>query len=266
MQPQIDKASSLETNIENFTKGSIILQSKIMKGQITPKASQRLVKEVFPSMLRDQISDIAQNDTLIVALGDVWLMKNIGNKSRRKNFTSFRMRLAARHLSLLRECSGKKDEPLTEFLKPAHFDQSVECAYKACQVTAEEELKNPSTAIKLGYDLSRLASAKLGFCIKINDEKGKQEATDFLRLLQMEWSVRVNKYARVLLDERHFNKAKSLPIPEDIVELASFLVEKIKTIDLSEPNAELFREVVILTEARPLLYNRRRPGELESLR
>lgn len=72
----------------------------------------------------------------------------------------------------------------------------------------------------------------------------------------MEWSVRVNKYAHVLLDERHFNNAKSLPIPEDIVELTSFLVEKIKTLDLSEPNAELFREVVILTEAQLLLYNR----------
>ena len=76
--------------------------------------------------------------------------------------------------------------------------------------------------------------------------------------MNKEWSFKVNRYARVLLDERHFNKAKTLPIPGDIVELASFLVEKIKTTDLSKPNAETFRDVVILTEARLLMYNKRR--------
>ena len=38
---------------------------------------------------------MALQDWLITAIGDIWLMKNIGNKSRRKYFTSFRMRLAA---------------------------------------------------------------------------------------------------------------------------------------------------------------------------
>ena len=123
---------------------------------------------------------------------------------------------------------------------------------------------HPSTALKVGYDLSRLASANLGFCIKSQDEKGKQEASEFLRLLQMEWGVKVSKLAQVTLDERHLNKLKELPLPDNSVKPSSYLINKIKELDLINPCESSFREAVVLTEARLLLYNRRRPGELEN--
>ena len=52
----------------------------------------------------------------------------------------------------------------------------------------------------------------------------------------------------------------------DIAKLASFLVTKIKQLNLEETGESVFRETAILTEARLLLYNRQRPGELESLK
>ena len=267
------KASSTDKEDDNtlqhsFTKGSIVVQSKIIKGQITTKPSKGLIKDVFPSMIRDQMSEIAQNDELIVALGEVWWMKNAGNKIRRKNFTSFHMRLAGRLLLLLREASALKRHSFNQFLKPEFFDLIVQCSLKACHVNEDEELKNPSTAIKLGYDLGRLASAKLGYCIKKDIESGKNEASDFMKLIQMEWYLKVTKQARILLDERNFNKGRFLPIPDDSVKISRYLVENIQKFDLTvtDSNPEIFREVVMITEARLLLYNSRRPRELESLR
>ena len=122
-------------------------------------------------------------------------------------------------------------------------------------------LKNASTAIKLGYDLSRLANAKLGIAIKEDNDRGKKEAGEFL--LRMEWSVKVTKLARVTLDLRHFNKKKELPDPSDIEKIAAYLVREIKKLDLTISNCSeiVFREAIVLTEARFLIYNRRRPGE-----
>ncbi|XP_065926796.1 uncharacterized protein [Magallana gigas] len=258
-------ACPIQENIDS--KGAAIIQSKIMAGKISSSASTKLKTEVFPSMIRDKTTEIAQGDHLITVLGNIWLMKNAGNKLRRKNFTSFRMRLSAKLLSLLREDSQIPSASMHYFIAPKQFDRVVSCAVKACEEDENADLKNPSTAIKLGYDLSRLANAKLGIGIKEGNDKAKTEASEFLQLLRMEWSVKVTKLARITLDVRHFNKRKELPDPSDIEKIAAYLVREIKNLDLTPNNSNeiVFREAVVLAEARLLLYNRRRPGELECL-
>ncbi|ESO83239.1 hypothetical protein LOTGIDRAFT_176259, partial [Lottia gigantea] len=52
---------------DDYTQGTTVIQSKIMKGQIWTKPSKRLLKEVFPSMMRDKVTDVAQTDQLIVS-------------------------------------------------------------------------------------------------------------------------------------------------------------------------------------------------------
>lgn len=108
----------------------------------------------------------------------------------------------------------------------------------------------------------------MGIGIKEGNDKAKTEAGEFLQLLKMEWSVKVTKLARVTLYVRHFNKKKELPDPSDIEKLAAYLVREIKKLDMTISNSSeiLFREAVVLAKTRLLLYNRRRPGELECLR
>lgn len=113
------------------TKGSAIIQSKIMSGKISSSASKKLKTEVFPSMIRDKITEIAQEDHLITVSGNIWLLKNVGNKLRRKNFTSFRMRLSARLLAILRENAQMPSLSMHYFLSPKEFDRVVTCAVKA---------------------------------------------------------------------------------------------------------------------------------------
>ena len=60
------------------TKGSSIIQSKIMTGKFSSSAFIKLWTEVFPSMIRDNITKITQGDHLITVLGNVWLLKNVG--------------------------------------------------------------------------------------------------------------------------------------------------------------------------------------------
>jgi hypothetical protein len=135
------------------SKGAAIMESKNLKGKLVIGGSKKLRGDVFPSMTRDEITEIAQGDALICSLGDIWLMKNIDNKLRYKNSTSFRMRLVARLLQKMRNEAGKKSASMSDFLTVDNFETAVDCTIKLCEEDEHENLKNPSTAIKLGYDL-----------------------------------------------------------------------------------------------------------------
>ncbi len=124
-------------------------------------------------MTRDDCSKIAQNDGLIVALGESWLRRNIDNKVKRKYYASSRMRLNARLLCALREqgkddASGDDDKSMWEYLAPQHFDAIAKAAITVSMPNFEDEedLKSPSNAIKLKYDLIRLVNAKWCFCLR----------------------------------------------------------------------------------------------------
>ena len=87
----------------------------------------------------------------------------------------------------------------------------------------ETDLDSPSNAIKLGFDLKRLINIKIGMCIEQGHLKERQEAEDVLTLMNIFWGSRVTKLARVLLEERRFNKVQSLPDTEDLKKLNMYL-------------------------------------------
>ena len=78
----------------HFSTKSFIFSSQIAAGRYVG-SSQYLKKHVYPSMRRDELSDIAQTDPLITPLGDEWFVKGIDNKLKRKKYASFHMRQAA---------------------------------------------------------------------------------------------------------------------------------------------------------------------------
>lgn len=47
-------------------------------------------------------------------------------------------------------------------------------------------MDHPSTALKIGFDLCRLASVKLGNSIKSGEEQGRLDASNFLNLMKLE--------------------------------------------------------------------------------
>lgn len=53
-------------------------------------------------MRRDEIIDVVINDVFIIIFGNVWFMKSIDNKMKRKYFVSFYMRFVVCFLIFLR--------------------------------------------------------------------------------------------------------------------------------------------------------------------
>lgn len=62
----------------------------VMMGKITLKGSKTFKKEIIPSVKRDSVAEIALHDHLIIGLGDIWVMKNVDNKRKRKYYSSLK--------------------------------------------------------------------------------------------------------------------------------------------------------------------------------
>ena len=151
---------------------------------------------------------------------------------------------------------------MCNFLKPHLFDLVVKAALQ-CAILSyddEEDLKHPNVAIKLGFDIARLAYAKLSTAMKTADSVKKQDSSEFLNLLNMEWADKVDRSARLMLAERKFNKKNPLPLPQDLKTLAEYMKDQLQTMDYTNYDAGTFRRVAILVEGRLLTYNKRRPG------
>ncbi|OWF49392.1 hypothetical protein KP79_PYT01076 [Mizuhopecten yessoensis] len=271
------------------SKCQLIVQSDLLSERITEEASKALVSETFTIMQQDEVAKVAKNDSLIVTLGNTSMLRNAGNKVMRRYYTSSVMRLAAKFkmellgmdCTDLREEKNKDDcdqgegkdgnsmkKELSEFLRPQCFDMIVAAALKcSCQdAMDEEDLKTPSNALKLGYDIKKMVSAKLGRALMKDDAGNQKDAEGLLKLMDMEWGVRVNKLARIALTERSFNAERQLPLPEDIKKLCAYLLTEIGKLDLTDCSYENFRKVATLSLARVTLYNRRRCHEVQALR
>ncbi|XP_074659474.1 uncharacterized protein LOC141912157 [Tubulanus polymorphus] len=262
--------------LSQIKKRDLIIQSQMMAGHIKLKPSKLMLDEVFSIMTQDDIGRIAQNDRLILVLGESWLRRNFENVDKRKYYASQRMRLAARFLINLRAAVNKENSPdepeeykqeeLWELLLPKNFDAVVLAAIKTCSpyMDDEDDLMSPSNAFKLKYDLKRLINAKWATLVKQEgNDRELAECKAFLGLMDIEWAEKLTKFAQYVLMKRRYESKTELPSPDDIEKLSRYLDRKLKDIDLIIDN---FPEIIKLVQAKLLHFNRRRSGELEVIK
>lgn len=249
----------------HMTKGNLLMQSSVISGRVSAKASETMLKEVFPAMRCDEIGLTAQKDPLIIALGNQWLIRNVGNKLMRKYYASAVMRLSSRLLIELRSMvTPSTGTDMEDYLSPLYFEHVAKAALKVARQDSvdEETLQAPSNAIKLSYDIKRLASIKLANAIQTSDRVKREAADDFLQLITIQWST---KLERVLLEERKHVQKVPLPLPLDVKKLSEYLKQEALSCDLKNYSYENFRKVVTLGLASLITYNRRRPGEVQAM-
>ena len=206
-------------SLDNISSNrALVVQSHIIVGKIPADATQALIKEVFPIMKNDDIAETACHDALIINLGNQWMMRHRRNEIMRKYYTSSVMRLAAK-LKLAAQTLTDTSYEINHYLAPRYFETIIKAALVCCHAEDEEDIKAPSTAIKFGHDIKRMVNAKLAKAIVNDDAIQQKEAQHFLKLMEMEWGLRVTKLARCTLVERSFNQAKELPLPDDVKRL-----------------------------------------------
>ena len=217
-----------------LTKGESIICSAVLVGCVKAEASTLLIKEVFPIMTRDNQTELAISDPLIIGLCNSWLRRNIGNKLKRKYYTSSKMRGAVGLLIHLRQISGE-NLPMELFLKPQRVDEVADAALKSASQSFDDEkdLAHPCAAIRIGFDVGRLVNIKLCLALRKEDSEKKKEALDFLSLMKIEWTEKVSKLAHNTLNERKMLKGVHLPVPSDLAKLSTYIKTELGKLDLS---------------------------------
>lgn len=83
-------------------------------------------------MQDDKIGHEAKNDSLIVALGNHWHKRNVGNKLMRKHYVSAVMRLTSRLLIEIRKLT-ESEQRLEFYLQPKYFSEVAHAALKVAK-------------------------------------------------------------------------------------------------------------------------------------
>ncbi|XP_052097913.1 uncharacterized protein LOC127732765 [Mytilus californianus] len=131
----------------------------------------------------------------------------------------------------------------------------------------EDDLKSPSNAIKIKYDLTTMIKIKRNRLIKSTDKgddtkKGIEACNNVDILNKSEWGERVTKLARTILILRTFSQNKAIPSPEDVRKLNIHLITRLKDFQYKE---DVYSSLCTIAQARLLLYNKRRSGEIDAM-
>jgi len=204
-----------------------------------------MLEEVYRIMKDDDCSRTAKNDVLILSLGVSWLRRNQDNYEKRKYYASGRMRHCARLLIALqdRDRQAEKENEGThktmwDFLVPSKFDDFV-AASLVVSMPDMEDLRAPSNALKLKYDIRRLLNAKYAYLLRRASDVDSNEIKGckrFLKLMEIEWSERVTKVARTVLQTRRLTETKEIPAPDDVEKLTKHLIHELQTAKMTQEN------------------------------
>ena len=154
------------------------------------------------------------------------------------------------------------DPSLSHFLQPRHLDLITEAA-----MDDVEHLTSPTNAIKIKYDIQKCCNIKWDTNAKHPslDASTAEICINLDRLFTMEWKETVSRLARSILASRKLTAELTMSSPADIETLHTVTVKKMKALDFDRKHLDVYRAAVIAVQARILLYNKRRSGEIDAI-
>ena len=145
------------------------------------------------------------------------------DKQKMRHYVSQKMRESARLLQVFRTLTNE-DASMQDLLTPSTYDhviEAVRCIAGEDEEDEEEDkevedIKCPSIALKLGYNLQKLAGIKMTCSIKTDDANGEVEAKKFLKLMSADWADQVSSPALNALAKKKYSKVDAMPKSEDV--------------------------------------------------
>ena len=222
---------------------------------------------LLSGMRQDEVGQVASKDALILSLGRKMCTK-FGNDSEQFNYIRSKMRLVAKLLMTLRKSTGESGSSMSEFIVPTKF-KAVLSATKMCAGLNDTgtEYGAPSSAMKSGGVIRRLAEIKESDALQRGDTATAELCSQFLKVCDVNWSSEISSVAIRNLSQRKRKGVFYLPLTEDVVQLNNFLVaEANKLCDIVEGSADAYFDLTQVVLAKLLLFNRKRQGEVSKIK
>ncbi|XP_043275397.1 uncharacterized protein [Venturia canescens] len=243
-----------------------MINSKAKTGRIHHAASNVLRQRVFPTMKDDQVVRAIRYDHLIILFGN-----KLCQKYQDPHFYDMirqKMRQLGRFLIEARKKS-KDISDLFSVFYPKNYDAVISAIQSLAGLNETQTgFRVPSLATALGTLLKQVGKLCVSKYIKDQNKENQILTEDFIKLLTEDYGSSIARTALETCAREKRNKKIVLPTNEDLTKLQMFLRDKIKQnfSALEEKfNRQAWTDLASSVLVSLLLFNRRRPGELERI-
>jgi len=222
---------------------------------------------LMSGMRNDDIGTLAAKDSLILKLGQSLCTKFGGDKEQ-FNYVRSKMRQAALLLIELRKSSSDKSAlTMSDFIHPSRFSEVAAAAKHVAGFKDDSsEYRAPSSALRSGNVIRRLAEVKQAEALERCDQEVAERCVEFLKLCQIKWSNEVSAVALRNITDRKRSGVLFVPLTEDVVKLNTFL--NAEATSLAPTVATDVGDFMAMTQvvlAKVILFNRKRQGEVSKV-
>lgn len=252
----------------NVVKGQRMIQvlGRAIEGRLHPKATDRLRLVVFPVLREDSIVRLIRYDWLIISYGNILCMKYIPHYQH--NLIRARLRLAGRLLSAIKVINSDVMD-FASIYHPKFYDALVD----AIRLVAGydpilNEFRAPATASAAVTHVKQIAVYLIAEYIKRDEPENQRHTENFLKLMQSDISVTINKTVLDQQGRMRREKQEKIPSTDDIKKFAEF-IGKERQQYFNELSAKFsfqnWFKLAELTMASIIIFNRRRTGEVQNI-
>ncbi|XP_043288271.1 uncharacterized protein [Venturia canescens] len=251
---------------EKATTKGILLEAKRVAAQVHEQASVKMRRDILPRLAEDEIGNTAKFDKLIVLYGN-----DMGTRYKRQYLESMvrsQLRLLSRFLITIKGLD-KNITDMASVFDPKYYKQLIKAMEIMGQLDPSTTIyKTPAVVYNLQIALRKVADVLIRESIQDHDEIMKKNAKDMLKLMNQGFVNTVNKTVTESQVEMKRQKAIVLPKTADIRKLSEYLATKMDDsykLLLNAFSDETWRVLAEITLIYIMIYNRKRPGELERM-
>lgn len=249
-------------------KGQRMIQilGRAIEGRLHPKASDRLRLVVFPVLREDSIVRLIRYDWLIISYGNILCMKYIPHYQH--NMIRARLRLAGRLLSAIKVIDGDVTD-FASIYQPKFYDALVDAIRLVAGYDPTlNEFRAPATASAAVTHVKQIAVYLIAEYIKRDLPEEQRQTENFLKLMQSDISVTINKTVLDQQGQMRREKQVKIPTTDDIKKFAEFIGKERQQYfeELSEKfSFQNWFKLAEFTMASIIIFNRRRTGEVQNI-
>lgn len=256
-----------ETSDESSSGKSRVRSKCALKTAIVREISEGL-KNVISSMTYDEVTQLIQNDKLLLQFGQHLFDLN-GSRKNRHDYIRQRLRELGRLLLV-----AKKNTPIQkaeELIYPVNFNHVISAVKELAGYNTENNtFRTPSLALKIGNSLGIICELVEADNLSVVDRDWSlvEFAREFKTIKQFRWKGLITRGATTSLRESKWNAPQIIPLTEDVKLLDSHM-ENVKVaaermLSLC-PSAKNYATLAKVTLAQLIIFNRRREGEVSRM-
>lgn len=247
-------------------KRTLMTLGRKLEARIHPEASEIVKKIIFPVLRDDDISRNIRYDRLLILYANKMACKY--RLQHQHDLIRSNLRSLGRFLITIKDRNHNVKQFSDIYDTEIFNDVIISINTVAGFDDLSQTYRAPSTAYSLGSLIKKIAYIYITDCIKQKDKDKKNEVADFLKILNEDLAINVNKTVAETQTQHFRRKTTKLPTQHDIQTLHRYLNNKKKVAfaDLSrQVSLEAWKNFAESTLILIQLFNRRRAGEIERM-